>query len=299
MLPSLIADMHHCTMDSDRHALGDNDAPDEPWAMHAARWGRLGPPLRPCAEDLRRLKEAWMASLPGGMPRGRIEILSLGVTPEVALFPWAVERSLTAIDSSEEMIQTVWPGDGPDHKAVHGNWLQMSFADASFDLVVCDAGLVQLTGIGSLAVLGRELRRVLRRNGRAVMRHFARPGEPLSEDAIIAATERGQVHNFHELKLRLLLALETRTLTHGVRLGDVWDCFGRMFPDRASLARRLGCDLDTVATIDVYRGRDARYSFLPLCELALVFDGFHLAQGPAGHYPFAECCPVFSLTPRP
>ena len=82
-----------------------------------------------------------------------------------------------------------------------------------------------------------------------------------------------------------------------MRLGDVWDCFERIFPDRESLARRLGCDVQTVATIDTYRGRDGRYIFRSLAEVARVFDAFRLALGPAGHYPFAEYCPVFSLTP--
>jgi SAM-dependent methyltransferase len=282
-----------------RDALGDHGTAVEPWAMHAARWARLGPPLRPCPEDLRRLREAWADSLPCGIPGRRIDILSLGVTPEVALFPWADEISLSAIDSSEEMIRTVWPGNGIHRKAVIGTWLQMPFADASFDLIVCDAGLVQLTGIESLAVLGRELRRLLRNDGRVAMRHFARPAQSESAEAIRSATEAGRVHNFHELKLRLLMALESKTPGLGVRLGDVWDCFGRMFPDRTLLAERLGCDLQTVSTIDAYRGQDARYSFLPLGELAQAFDGFHLAQGPAGNYPFAECCPVFLLTPKP
>jgi hypothetical protein len=55
--------------------------------------------------------------------------------------------------------------------------------------------------------------------------------------------------------------------------------------------------METIATIDAYRERDARYSFLSLEELAEAFTGFRLRPGPAGHYPFAECCPVFSLTP--
>ena len=272
-------------------------APIEPWAMHAARWGRLGPPLRPCPEDLHRLHAAWAASLPDGIPARCIEILSLGVTPEVALFPWAEKASLRAIDSSEDMIRTVWPGDAPDRNAVLGNWLQTPFADASFDLIVCDAGLAQLVGIESLVVLGRELRRVLRKDGRVVMRHFARPALAESEQSIIGATEADRVGNFHELKLRLLMALESRTPQLGVRLGDAWDYFARLFPDRESLAKRIGCDLQTVATMDAYRGRDARYSFLALAEVAQAFDAFRLAEGPAGHYPFAECCPVFSLTP--
>jgi hypothetical protein len=117
-------------------------------------------------------------------------------------------------------------------------------------------------------------------------------------DAIVRATEAGQLQNFHELKLRLLMAVESENPGAGVRLTDVYDCFQRTFPDRDLLANRLGCDLQTVSTIEAYRGRDTRYAFSSLDELAQAFDGFSLVPGPAGHYPAADLCPVFSLTPK-
>lgn len=280
-------------------ASKDNGRLIEPWAAHAISWARIASPLRPCPEDLQRLKNAWVTSLPAGIPGRRIDVLVLGVTPELAVFPWADQISLRAIDSSKEMIGSVWPGDGPDRKAVLGKWERMPFADASFDLIVCDAGLAPLVGMASVTALGRELRRLLRSDGRVVMRHFARPARPDSAQSIVGATEAGEIRNFHLLKLRLLMALESGIPALGVRLGDAWDCFERLFPDRASLATRLGCDLQTVAMIDAYRGRDARYSFLSLGEVAQAFGAFRLAPGPAGHYPLAECCPVFSLTPIP
>ena len=282
-----------------RDALQDHGVPSEPWAVFAARWARLGPPLRPCPEDLQRLQEAWRASLPGGIPRRRIEVLSLGVTPELALFPWAEQSSLRALDSSEEMIRSVWPGDGPERQAVLGDWRRTPFADASFDLIVCDTGLPLFVETARLAALGGELRRLLRQDGRVVMRHFARAAGVESEQSVSRALAAGQVHSFHELKLRLLMALDSQMPGLGVRLGEAWDCFARIFPDRETLAKRLGCDLQTVATIDAYRGKDTRYSFRPLDEVAQVLAGFRLVRGPAGRYPFAECCPVFSLTPIP
>lgn len=271
----------------------------EPWAAHATSWTRVASPLRPCPEDLQRLKEAWVTSLPAGIPGRRIDVLMLGVTPEFALFPWAEKVCLHAIDSSEEMIRWVWPGDGPERTAVLGNWEMMPFADASFDLIVCDTGLALLLGMDSLTAVRGELRRLLRTDGRVVMRHFARRPGLETEQTLIAATEAGEMHNFHGLKLRMLMALDARTPGHGVRLGDAWDCFERIFPHRETLAHRLGCDLQTIATIDTYRGRDGRYIFRSLAEVARVFEGFRFAEGPAGHYPFAEYCPVFSLTPIP
>ena len=241
---------------------------------------------------------AWRESLPAGIPGRRLDLLSLGVTPEIALFPWAADFYLTAIDSSEEMIRAVWPGNGPNRTAALGEWVRIPFSGASFDLVLCDAGLTVLVDGQRRAALAGELRRLLRPDGRVVMRHFAQPERPERADAIVHAIDAGQLRNFHELKLRLLMAIESETPEAGVRLGEVHERFQRLFPDRALLASRLGCDLRTVSTIDSYRAQDARYAFPSLAEVALAFDDFILVQGPAGHYSGADCCPVFSLTPK-
>ncbi|MDR3401135.1 MAG: class I SAM-dependent methyltransferase [Chthoniobacter sp.] len=279
-----------------------NSHPPQPtgelWSTFASAWNRLGPPLRPCPEDLQRLHQAWTQSLPGGIPARHLEILSLGVTPEIALYPWAADIHLTAIDASEGMIRSVWPGDAPNRRAVRGNWLEMPFPDASFDLILTDTGLAQVASTGKLPAAARELRRVLRPDGRAAMRHFARPSPPESLDAIVHAASSGHLHNFHELKLRLLMAVEAENSGTAVRLADVYDRFQRLFPDRPLLARQLGCDLDIISTIDAYRERNTLYAFPSLAELAVVFDTFRLEPGPAGQYPAAGICPVFSLAPK-
>ncbi len=268
----------------------------EPWSAFARGWSRLGPPLRPGAEDLERFYRGWRDSLPNGLPGRRLEILSLGVTPEIALYQWAPDSRLTAIDASEEMIRQVWPGDTAERKAVHGDWLSMPVAAGAYDLVVNDAGLLLVAGAEKLRAAAAELRRVLRRDGRVVLRHFARvsPAEPL--EAIAAAVTQGKLRNFNELKLRLLMAIESGNAGGGVRLTEAHECFQRLFPDRARLADQLGCDPQTVATIDAYRGREARYTFHSLEEMAQAFEGFSLTLGPAGHYPSAERCPVLILT---
>ncbi len=277
---------------SDPAALGR-----EPWAAHARQWSRLGPPLRPCPEDLQRLFTTWRHSRTEPLPERRLEILSLGVTPEIAVFPWADDFFLTAIDASELMLRAVWPGDGPRRRAVQADWLRMPFPEAAFDLVLSDCGLAPLSGPGQLAELGRELRRVLRPDGRGVMRHFVRPTPTETVAEVRQAAACGRVTGFHELKLRLLLALSDGPT--GLRLGDAWEEFQRLFPDRAALAAQLRCPLETVATIDAYRDREARYVFPGLPELAEQFPDFALREGTAGTYPLAGCCPVFALTPRP
>ncbi len=278
---------------------GQLTAQREPWAVLAEQWSRLGHPLRPCLEDMQRLQKTWLDSLPGGLPNRRLDILLLGVTPEIAKFRWADDFHLTALDTSAMMIRAVWPGDAPGWQAVQGDWLKMPFADASFDLVLCDCGLVVVADTNLFAPLGRELQRVLRPEGRVVMRHFSRPTQAESTDAIVQAVAAGTLRNFNELKLRLLMSLHGDQPGEGVGLSDALECFERLFPDREALAAKLGCPLPIISTIDAYRRRDARYTFPTMAEVAAAFDGFSLSVGPAGQYDLAECCPVFSLSPRP
>lgn len=273
----------------------------EPWSDFAERWSRLGSPLRPCAEDLQRFHNVWLDSLPNGLPPQRLEILSLGVTPEFALYPWPAETRLTAIDASDEMIRHVWPGDTADRRSVRGDWLAMPFADTSFDLILNDAGLLLMAGPEKLRAAALELRRVLRPQGRIVLRHFSRVSPAEHPEEIVAAIEAGQLRNFNELKLRLLMAVEGEKgkAGDGVQLAEAYECFQRFFPDRARLARQLGCDPQTVDTIDAYRGREACYTFHSLDEMAQAFEGFSLTLGPAGHYSSAGRCPVLLLAPNP
>ena len=221
----------------------------------------------------------------------------LGVTPELASHRWAPKFQLWAVDASEVMVNAVWPGDTDQRKALRGSWLNIPFADASFDLIVSDCGLTPLAEPGQVAALGQELRRLIRLDGRVVMRHFAQSANPQPVAQLVQLVESGKLRNFHELKLRFLLALAAILPT--VRLGDAWEKFQQHFPDRARLAEQLGCSLEIIATIDVYRERDGSYRFPTLAEVATQFSDFTLKTGPVATYPLAECCPVFTLTPKP
>jgi SAM-dependent methyltransferase len=270
----------------------------EPWEVLADHWSWLGPPLRPVPQDMERLQRAWLASLPPGLPDRALDILLLGVTPEVAQFPWCSRWTLTALDASPAMFRAVWPGDAPHRRGVLGDWLQTGFADAAIDLVLTDAGLVALGSLERVAALSRELRRVLRPGGRVVVRHFIRPVPAELAAALPAAARAGEIRNFNELKLRLLMTMPAAPTTGRVSLPATLAAFNGLFPDRAALAAQLGCAPEIVATIDAYGTRDDGYVFASQAELVQCCQEFELALGPPGEYPLAGCCPVFCLTPR-
>lgn len=267
------------------------------WEKFARQWRLLGPPLRATKEDAERLYAVWRSSLPHGVPEGRLEVLLLGVTPELTFFPWSADCTITALDTSEPMLRTVWPGDAPGRRGVQGDWLRAPFADGSFDLILNDGGIIGCDSRVKLATLGRECLRLLRPGGRVVIRHFVRP-EPIEKpEAVVAAVAAGEIGNFHALKLRLLLALPLEhdplmtSLPAGLRT------FDRLFPDRAALAQQLGCSLETIGTVDAYAGM-GDYRFADLAELRVAFPDFEVRTGPPASYPLGACCQVFIFTPR-
>src|SRR5262249_39272964 len=126
------------------------------WGDMALQWGRLGPPLRPSAEDLgfgTRAVDQWQRR--HGAPRG----LSLGVTPELYHQCRAFAADLLAVDHTQKMIDAVWPG--PPRQAVLADWTDMPLEAASRDLAFCDGGLQLLAYPHGYRRLVAELRRVL------------------------------------------------------------------------------------------------------------------------------------------
>lgn len=276
----------------------NSPAGNGPWSALAHLWNRLECPLRPVPEDLKNMQSAWLQSLPNGPPGRRVEVLLLGVTPEFARFPWTDNLQLLAVDSSEAMLKAVWPGDQAGRRAQLGDWLHLPCAPGSIDLIICDNGPTLFTGLTRLTKFSRELHRVLHPEGRAVMKNLTRPEQPETLESITADLATGRVRNFHSFKMRYLMALQANDFAHGINLGKAWEQFQKIFPDRPTLARQIGCPLAVVDMIDAYRDRDAGYSFYTLEETARGFADFILTPGPIGHYDFADRCPVFSLTPR-
>lgn len=273
--------------------------PAEPWEAYARAWDLLGSPFRPVSEDVARMERAWRNSLGTAEASGSIRILMLGVTPELATYRWAPDFHLTALDASGAMIRNVWPGDTSQRRAVEGNWLEIPFPDAAFDLVLTDCGLTALGEPGMIEQLGSELRRVLRPHGRFVFRHL---GQERSVDGLEGSPVRRElvgVGGFHPFKLRFLLDLDAESGRGGVWLREAWSRFHSEFPDREVLAGALGVTREVVDTIDAYRGRDVRYVFPTRAELAERLPMFELRPGPAGGYPMADACPVFVGIPRP
>jgi SAM-dependent methyltransferase len=239
---------------------------------------------------------AWRAAHPGRPLRALI----LGVTPELATLPWPADTTLLAVDRSPDMIRAVWPSAGlpAGATAICGDWRSLPLGAGAVDLLAGDGASVVLAYPDELRALSAEARRVLAADGRLVLRAFVQPEAREDLAAVGAALRAGHLGSFHAFKWRLAMALQPST-ERGVRLADIWNACGDLCPDRAALAAATGWPLETIATLDAYRGVTATYAFPTLAELRAVLaaDFLELAcHTPA--YELGERCPTLVLAPR-
>jgi SAM-dependent methyltransferase len=248
------------------------------WQTFAARWNRLGPPMRPSPEDVEHFRRA-LGDTPG-------ECLLLGVTPELA----QLSAHLTALDNSADMIRALWP---QDRRTLLGDWLDMPFDDAAFDHVVGDGCPVLLDHPLQHERLFAEAARVLKPGGRLVMRVFVCAEQTETPERVCAMALAGEIRGFHAFKWRLSMALAARSRDYTFCIADTLHTFEHLLPDRAQLAAVTGWSLQDIATIDFYRGSSARYSYPPLSALrSIVPLPLREIEVRHGSYELAERCPI-------
>src|SRR5262249_23614697 len=114
-------------------------SPDE-WQEVARTYAGYTPPLRPSSNDLRRYEQLLADFIATGSIRSST-VLLLGVTPDVVGMKWPPATRLLAVDSSQSMIQALWPKDNDSARVVCADWRQLPFRKASFQAVMGDGVL--------------------------------------------------------------------------------------------------------------------------------------------------------------
>ncbi len=271
------------------------------WPVNARNWDLLGPPLRPHADDLAPLARiaAGEHAAPAGAPPPRC-VLILGVTPELALLPWAPATCLVAADRCHEMIAAVWPRERLRTRAcaVRAEWTALPLAAGRFDLVLGDGVTVFFVGCKAQERFYSEVRRVLRRGGLFALRPYLRPERAESLDAVAADLWTGRIGSIHAFKWRLAMALHGPP-ERGVALRDVWLHWRKLCPDPAVLTERFGWPPGVVGTMDFYRDSPLVYCFPTLAELRDALAGafsevaFHVPS-----YELGDRCPTLVLRAR-
>ncbi len=274
-------------------ALND-DAVASPWEKHAAQWNHIGPPLRPCPQDL-QFVQTQVNDI--ARARNRVEALLLGVTVELTGISWPTNCSLMAVDSSRAMLIQRWRAPaGIKSAALQGLWDQLPVTRNSLDLVLADGSLSALPNVRGLTEVLRELAAVLCPGGRIVTRLFIRQETEPTPGEVIDAMRRGKYGSFHVFKFRLLMALHNSP-TEGVLLNSVYQSVCDAIPDRAAVARELGWPLESINTIDAYKDVSGRYYFPRLAQFR------ELMRGDLGEldclvptYEMGERCPTLILS---
>jgi len=258
--------------------------PNKHWQNFAKQWNRLGSPLRPCAEDVENFRSA-MGNTPG-------RCLLLGVTPELA----GLTPDITAIDNSAAMIGTLWQDK---NEAILGDWLDMPFADRSFDTLIGDGCLVLLSQPGQHEQFFAQAHRVLAPGGKLLLRVFVGAEDGEDRERVCAEALNGKMQNFHAFKWRLSMAIASESPDFGVNVAETCATFNRLIPDRAALAAATGWTAEDIATIDFYRDSSARYCYAPLSEVRKAIPpSLRETCVIYGHYELAERCPILILEAR-
>jgi SAM-dependent methyltransferase len=225
--------------------------------------------------------------------------LLLGVTPELATQAVPADIDLTAVDTAQDMIEAVWPGNTPTRRVVRTNWLQLPESLTALDFALGDGCLVLLDYPEGYKKFGESLAHALKPGGKLILRLFIRPEKAEAITAIVDAVSQGLVANFHILKWRLAMALQGDTPETGVNLGELWDLFNGYFPSSEGLHRLTGWPIDEINTINTYKGSSATYCYPNISEVASALaPRFKLSATHYGSYPLAERCPtvVFEAT---
>ena len=261
---------------------------DNYWDRIADLWRLFGPPIRPAADDLVVYQEIVdrATALIDGPPR----VLLLGVTPELYRLRWPADAEVLALDSSSPMLEAVW--QGPADTAVTGSWTAMPFADQSFTLLLCDAGVGLLDPVGQGELLA-EVQRVLVPDGTLAVRLFAPQGRTGTVAEIFEDLDRGRIPTLDALKLRMWGALQ-KTPAEGVRPSEV---ARRILEARGPwdrLAQTQGWHPDYVRALELQLDSPATFHLVDAEELARL--GLRAGLDPSGvrrpAHRYGDSCPV-------
>jgi hypothetical protein len=236
-----------------------------------------------------------------GRRTGRTDptILLLGVTPELCRIDIGRDGRVIATDRSVDMIRGVWPGrvrtrDG----SLTADWRDLPIAAGSIDVALADGSLTNLFFPSGYAAVCSELRRTFAEGGLWIARCFVQAGSPESVADVLSGLSTGRAGGFHAFKWRLAMALQTDPRA-GVVLGDVWNALAAAEPDLDTLAERCGWRIESVRTIEAYRGLATRYSFPSLGELRAVIDDarFSILDVFIPDYELGDRCPTIVAAP--
>lgn len=265
------------------------------WEKISNLWQYVGSPLRPGNNDIAAYQQFLGSLISHQSPR----VLVLGVTPEFYNLPWQEGAQVMAADQSIDMIRSIWPG--PEGSARLINWLELSahFEKRSLDVIFLDGGL-HLLNYHQQGMLSKVLSRLLKPQGRLLIRFFLLPEKQESIDEVFQQLEHRQVPSVHVFKMKLGMALQ-RSPEEGVQVQDIYDKIIEWYGDLESLHWKTQWPLAEVLTLTSYFESKNRYHFTTeeeSCHLLQNKGGFCISGMHRGKDYAAKQFPIFSFTHR-
>ena len=148
-----------------------------PWKIIADMWNTyFTPPSRVSRDEALKYKE-WLSKFNG-------EALVLGVTPEIRKSLAELSYNVTCIDINKEMIlamNSVLETKDLNESIINENWLDNSLKDNSFDIVLGDAVLPNVSWEEREELI-LEVKRVLKPKGLFITRAFCVPKKKSPKD---------------------------------------------------------------------------------------------------------------------
>jgi SAM-dependent methyltransferase len=218
------------------------------------------------------------------------------VTPELYYLPWPNGTDLLAVDHTQGMIDSVWPG--PRNAVICADWTNMPLQTSSRDIVLCDGGVHLMTYPHEQRQFVRTLHRVIASDGLFISRLFIPPKKREATGKVLQDLLEAKIPNLNQLKFRLWMAMH-EDITHGVELKRIWNAIHGVAPDFNRLASRIGWPLEHLMAINTYRNSSTRYYFLDLDDFCHLFcenpGGFTLESVSVPTYELGEQCPTVAL----
>lgn len=245
------------------------------WHDRAKNWTATGAPLNPNQEIIDHLKTRVDPDS---------DILLLGVTPQI----YHAFNHITAVDKESVMIESVWPGNTINKRAILDNWLTVDLEENRFDAILGDGSINMLMYPGEVETLLKRCRAWLKPNGKFICRMFTRPDQDVTREWLIKEAANPSVSwtAFRRL-VPMAFAAEQGSL---VPWAQAYNFFHELFPDKSMLKFTA----EEIEKFEAYKGVSTSTWFPTRKEiLDIIPDGVF---EDFGTYDIAHTCPFLTVT---
>lgn len=269
-------------------------AQQDVWSSIARGYSCFASPFVPEGDDIAAYEHAIATQVVAGI--GGLRGLILGVTPALALMRWPQDSQILAVEFSQAVIDSIWPGDIPGRREARcGSWFCIPIDQKSCHVVVGDGSLATCRFPGEVRTLVRTVRGLLADEGVFAFRSYLRPHSPESPDAVFSALFSGKGLSVDCFKMRLYMAMQ-RSARQGVAVREAARVLDRFNLTPQAMKQRLGWSDAVIEPFARWRASDAVYSFPTLDELRAVYsESFDEISVSYPRYELGHCCPIIVL----